>query len=93
MSRIKEHIFASIENTPIFANINSEIIIAYVPLGTWMGIVEKHQNWFKVISSNFDGWIHVSSESNNHPSVRDIKINQNKARIQYIIPFQEQLAG
>jgi hypothetical protein len=86
MSRIKEHMFAIEENTPVYANQNSEHIIAYIPKGTWMGIVEQTGNWIQIITSNVDGWVISNSGNKETVLAKEIKINQSDVRIEYLIP-------
>lgn len=85
MSRIRKHMFATEEKTPIYVGHRFQKVKAYLPKGSWMGVLETHRDGCKIISSRVDGWIQNCCCKKLPTYQRGFHIQYHDSGIQYLV--------
>ena len=84
MSIVKLHMFSSKDQTPIYKTVHMITIKDHVPKGSWLGVVEKKADLYKVIYAEGEGWIYASDVA--YSNSYDMKISRDeKGNLVYAI--------
>ena len=55
---IHTHLVAGKATTPIYPSPTAEgSPVTSIPKGSWLGVIEKHFDWIKVIGTEIEGWV------------------------------------
>jgi hypothetical protein len=58
MIRVQAHLIASKKDTPVYRLPSTdEAIIAFVPEGSWLGVIEEKEDWIHIIGIAAEGWV------------------------------------
>lgn len=56
MKAVKTHKYAMKGGVTLYHSMRGDIL-AELPGGTWLGVVEEHEDWYHVITAQLDGWV------------------------------------
>lgn len=57
MPNIKKHLVSFKESTPIYAFENLTEVLANLSRGSWLGVIERKNDFLRIITTKGEGWI------------------------------------
>jgi SH3-like domain-containing protein len=65
---IHTHLYARNSGTKVFGHfVDTGIPVFMLEKGSWVGVIERHENWIKVISIDGEGWVRAEELENRPP--------------------------
>ena len=65
---INSHLFTNKLQTPLYQEVGGgDKPICYLGLNNWVGVIEKKEDWYHVVSNRTEGWINVNDVEERSP--------------------------